>query len=471
MKNRNFFRRIGRRLKPLLEKSLQPSPLGMRLIYRTLKFNHGLRQWLTKYFTSAGLGMLGALFVFGLIGLDVKRSVSYQVFVFLLVLLAVSVVFACCIRYRISATRRLPRFGSVDVPLRYQIILHNHRSTKQKGFILSESFSARFPSLSEFRKVMRAKDGRGAWSRLLARRSWAFASEIVLPPLAANSQTEVAAELVPLRRGLLSFNKLTLACPDPLGLVNRCATLAVPQKVLILPKRYQLPEIQLPGSRRYQSDGLSLATSVGDSEEFRALREYRPGDSPRKIHWKSWAKIGKPIIKEDQTEYSVRHALILDTFQAEDYSEVMEEAVAIAASFACQLRAGGQAPDSLLDMLFMDDQSHCFTAGRGLGQTESLLALLASAVPCQDRSFETLLPVVRSRLSLLSGCICIFLDWDSDRQKLIEQLQSANIPTLGLIIAREEGLAVPLDRSCLQNSQSSLYVLQLNRIQEGLLAL
>jgi len=187
----------------------------------------------------------------------------------------------------------------------------------------------------------------------------------------------------------------------------------------------------------------------------------------RKIHWKSWAKTGKPIIKEEQSEYSVRHALILDTFQSGDYSEVMEEAVAIAASLACTI----QTQESLLDMVFVNDQAHCFTVGRGLGQTERLLELLASVVPCQDRSFSTLLPVVRSRLSMLSGCVCILLGWDRDRQDLIEQLQKANIPTLALIVAPAAGLSAPIDRSCLRNRQSSIRVLHVGRIQQDLWSL
>lgn len=95
---------------------------------------------------------------------------------------------------------------------------------------------------------------------------------------------------------------------------NRCISVPLPASVLILPKRYAITPIALPGNRSYQSDGVALASSVGDSEEFRALRDYRPGDSPRKIHWKSWAKVGKPIFKEEQDEFFVRHALILDTF-------------------------------------------------------------------------------------------------------------------------------------------------------------
>ena len=438
-----------------------------RAIYQLLRFNHALRQWLTQSLTPSGLSILGAVFVFGLIGLDVRRSLSYQIFAFLLALLIVAIALSQFTRYQLSAVRHLPRFGTVEVPLKYRIVLHNHTKKRITSLRLSESFDNTFPTFSSFRKITwhqtKAK-WQSEWFALLARQQRAFSAAADLPPLAANSQTEVTAELIPLRRGPLKFNKLTVACPEPLGLVNRTVTFALPQTVLILPKRYQLPRLELPGARCYQSDGLALASSVGDSEEFRALRDYRPGDSPRKIHWKSWAKIGKPIIKEEQSEHSVRHALVLDTFQSEAYSEVMEEAIALAASFACTV----QTQESLLDMVFVSDQAHCFTAGRGLGQSERLLELLASVAPCQDRDFPSLLPVVRSRLSLLSGCICICLTWDSDRQALIEQLQAANIPTLALVVAPSAGLSEPIDRSCLQNAQSSIHVLHLGKIQQEL---
>ena len=109
--------------------------------------------------------------------------------------------------------------------------------------------------------------------------------------------------------------------------------------------------------------------------------------------------------------------------------------------------------------------------GQGQGQTQHLLELLAAVVPCQDRPFESLQTVVRSRLSLLSGCICVLLDWDRDRKALVEQLQAANIPTLVLIVTPAAGLTDTPDKSCLKNAQSRLHILTLGQIQEGLLAL
>ena len=73
---------------------------------------------------------------------------------------------------------------------------------------------------------------------------------------------------------------------------HRYSTYPSKQSVLILPKRYELPPIQLGGASQYQPGGISLASSVGESEEFLSVREYRRGDPLRHIHWKSTSRTG-----------------------------------------------------------------------------------------------------------------------------------------------------------------------------------
>ncbi|PZD73458.1 hypothetical protein C1752_01916 [Acaryochloris thomasi RCC1774] len=439
-----------------------------RFFYRLLRFNYTARQWLTRRFSRAGLGVLIGLIVCAIIGMDTNQSLSYQVYTLLMALLTVAIVATLFSRYRFSATRTLPRFGTIGTPLKYRLVLRNRTRKQQRGWKLLDSVADSFPSLKEYQRIAHRRVNwrvrRRQWLMLLTQRQQAIAAAVELPPLPANRDVEVMGEVMPLRRGLLRFKAVTVACPDPLGLFNACVTQALPQSVLILPKRYQLPTIQLPGARRYQSGGLALASSVGDSEEFRGLREYRPGDPPRKIHWKSWAKVDKPIVKEEQEEYFVRHALILDTFQSETYSELLEEGVAIASSLACEI----QTQESLLDLMFVGLEAHRFTVGRGLGQTERMLELLASVVPCQDQPFESMMPAIQSRLALLSGCICILLAWDEARQALVEQLQRCGIPTLILVITDQQGLPNTPDLERFQNSQSSLHVLKLGQIQQGL---
>ena len=438
-----------------------------RLIYRILRFNHYLRQWIFTQFTPSGLGLLCAVFACGLIGLDIKRSVSYQLFTFLVALLLVSALLLPFSRPHLSVSRSLPRFGTVGLPLTYRIRIHNPKHKRIDSLKLFERFSQTFPTFSEFQRVFSQKREfqRRAWFSLLARKQWAFVPPQTLPVLAASGETEVTGEVIPLRRGTLRFQKVVIACPEPLGLMNRRLKLSLPQSVLILPKRYQLPNIELPGTQSDHTQGLAIAHSKGQSQEFRALRDYRPGDSPRTIHWKSWAKTGRPIVKEEQNEHAVRHALILDTFHKEAYSEALEEAIAIAASLAFTF----QTQQSHLDLVITGDRAHRFPAERT--HTEPLLELLASTQPTTNKPFNSLLSALPQNLASIEGCICILLDWDKQRQQLIEQLQMSNISTLALVIETTDKLSEPVDRSCLRDRNSRIEVLDINNIQEALLKL
>jgi uncharacterized protein (DUF58 family) len=183
-----------------------------------------------------------------------------------------------------------------------------------------------------------------------------------LPALPPSGEAEVSFEITPLRRGHLRFRGITIARPDPLGLVQALKSIELSQSLLILPKRYPMAEIRMAGTRKYQPGGVALASTVGDSEEFVSLRDYRSGDPMRRIHWKSYARVGRPVVKEYLDEFFVRHALVLDTFTTHLGDPVFEEAVSVAASIAISM----QTQESLLDMMFVWPEAYCFTAGRGL---------------------------------------------------------------------------------------------------------
>ena len=223
--------------------------------------------------------------------------------------------------------------------------------------------------------------------------------------------------------------------------------------------------VKLPGIRRYQSGGVALASSVGDSDEFVSLRDYRPGDPLRKIHWKSWAKIGRPVVKEFQDEFFVRHALILDTFQKGGDPLILEGAVSIAASLACQI----QTQESLLDLMFVGTEAYCFTAGRGLAGTDKLLEVLAGVGVCRDKKFEYLIPVVVNRAAELSSCICILLAWDEERKTLVEHLRSLDISTLVLVITDTDGNRRDLDPGPMSDRLHFFHMLGIQNLQQELM--
>jgi uncharacterized protein (DUF58 family) len=434
-----------------------------RLLFRAFRWTWVVQQWLSRRFTWPGYLVLGGVLAASVVGLDTNRTLAYQVFAFLLVLLTAALLASVTFRGVFTVRRALPRFGTAGEPLAYRLHVRNDGAAAQEGLSLFEDTEDPRPTLPEFLAAREPGEerrnwfdrtvGYPRWTWLIERRRGARLPERPVPAILPGGEVEVRMEAWPARRGRLRLVGVTLARPDPFGLFRAFIRVPAPQSLVVLPRRYPVPDLDLPGTRKYQQGGVALAASVGDSEEFASLRDYRPGDPLRRIHWRSWARAGKPIVKEYQDEFFVRHALVLDTFGAP--GERFEEAVSVAASFAVAIPT----QDSLLDLMFVGPQAYCFTAGRGLAHADRMLEVLAGVEPCAGKPFSALRSAVLERYGELSGAICVLLDWDAERRAFVDALRGAGVPTLALVITpdgRRTDLPVDVHR------------LQVGRIAEGL---
>ncbi len=341
--------------------------LIFKLVYWLYQASAWARRWLARRFTRTGLALVSALAVLGIMAPDTDNNVAYQAFALLFCLLVLAWAFTLSFRAPCSARRVLPRFATAGQPFSYPVVVSNAGSRSQTGLALLENVAGTEPSFDEWLAVQSAEEARMRSFRFSSRgRATPFraalAVEAQVPVVPARGETEARMKITTFRRGVLRLDGLILARPDPLGLCRAANRLALPQTVLVLPHRYPLPRIALPGTMKYHEGGVALAANVGQSDEFVSLRDYRRGDPPRHIHWRSWARTGKPVVKEFEDEFFVRHALALDTFTDHPHSELFEEAVSVAASFACTVLT----QESLLDLLFVGPESYCLTAGRGL---------------------------------------------------------------------------------------------------------
>lgn len=429
------------------------------------RWSSAVRYWSLRRFTMAGLCVAYGWVVAGAVGVDIENRVTYQSFALLFALLVFSIASSFFFKGKFSATRSLPRFGTAGQPLYYQVQVRNLTPRPQLGLTLLDNLADPRPTFAHWIAFKIAENRHVRPFRVSRNRprspfQVATVKAAPIPPLPAHGEASVTMELFPVRRGLIHFSGVTVACADPLGLFRSFKRFALPQTVLILPKRYPLPPIELPGQVRYQEGGVSLASNIGRSEEFVSLRDYRKGDPLRHIHWRSWAKTGKPIVKEFEDEFFVRHALVLDTFTDEPTSDLLEEAVSVAASFACTVLT----QESLLDLLFVGNKSYCFTAGRGLGTADQMLQILAAARNCADKPFAALEHLVLGHLNQVSSCICVFQKWDADRRQFVEKLKSINVPVLALVIVPPGSSLPAAERSALVQP----HLLETGRIAEGL---
>jgi hypothetical protein len=411
---------------------------------------------------------MGALILSALLAPDTDNNVTYQALPLLLFLLVVAVCWSRWFRARFAVTRLLPRFGTAGCRLNYRIMVKNLSSKTHSGLTLLENLADPRPSFEDFVARERAEQKalrsfRFSDSQRAIPIRLATVKEASVPPAAPNEEVEARVELTPLRRGVLRFAGVTLARPDPLGLVRAVTTVPLPQTMLILPRHYSLPALALPGTAKYQEGGVALAARVGQSEEYVALRDYRHGDPLRHIHWRSWARVGRPVVKEFEDEFFVRHALVLDTFSSPPHSAVFEEAVSVAASFACALPT----QESLLDLLFVGPQSYCFTAGRGVAHVEQMLEVLASVGACTDQPFRALEHLVLSHIEVVSGCICVLVAWDEERRGFIGKLKALGAPVRVLVIV-PPGEGQSLEPGPLGDEPERFSVLEIGQVEAGL---
>ncbi len=411
-----------------------------KLLWLSFGFTFTVKSRIRRKFTDAGLFVLIISFVSAVFGINTDISLHYQIFTFSLSLLLFAWVLSRGFRPQIELKRILPEFTTVNETAFYQVQIKNISPKPLRGLIFLEQLPDPRPDFHSFINTQEPWDASPnrfdrfftypRWQWLIAKNRMARVHEHKIPDLAVGEQVEINIELTPLRRGNIRFADFLLIKPDPFGLVKAYKRFKLEQSVISLPKRYPLPAVSLPGNQRYQSGGVSQAGSVGEAEEFVSLRDYRPEDSPRRLHWKAWAKTGKPIVKEYQQEYFVRHALVLDTFSKNYFDPSFEQAVSVAASFVCSV----QTQESLLDLIFVGDQAYRFTAGQGLLHTNRMLEILASVSTCPNKDFDYLGHQILSHSSQLSGCICVFLDWDDKRRSMIDQLNSLGIHTRVFVI-------------------------------------
>ena len=123
-----------------------------------------------------------------------------------------------------------------------------------------------------------------------------------IPSLGAYARYYLQSRIFPLHRGYLELAKLELRGSYPFGLVQKRIWAEQKEKVLVLPKL----GLSRPGSLESFIAKLSVLDDTGNvaqfhplaQEEFHGLRVYRPGDSPRAIHWRTSARRGELMVRE-----------------------------------------------------------------------------------------------------------------------------------------------------------------------------
>jgi len=283
-----------------------------------------------------------------------------------------------------------------------------------------------------------------------------------LPELGPQGAASVEVELLPERRGFIRFGRMRVLRPDPLGLFNAETRAGESERLLVLPRRYPVSWRAWSGGARDRLGGTRESASIGGSQEYAASREYRPGDPLRLIHWRSWARLGIPVVKEFHDQCFVRQALVLDTaLPIHAGLGRFEEAVSVAASFA----AGAPSEQGVVELLFVGADAYCVGAGPGVGSNAVMLEALACAEPAAAERFAMLASVVLGHAADLSACVLVLLAWDPPRRALVAGLRSLGVALLVLVVSEGD---VATEDPALRGEGHRLQVLRCGHIGSDL---
>jgi len=125
-------------------------------------------------------------------------------------------------------------------------------------------------------------------------------------------QERVKYNLAVRRRGLYRFGDSVIETAFPMGFFNSAVMRRAPTRLVVYPRLGELDtaffkelEVSLEFLRR--------ARPSRAEEDFRGLREYRQGDNPKWIHWRSSARLEATLVKEFEEPQARRVLLLLDT--------------------------------------------------------------------------------------------------------------------------------------------------------------
>jgi uncharacterized protein (DUF58 family) len=164
------------------------------------------------------------------------------------------------------------------------------------------------------------------------------AARFVLPPLSPGETADAAYRLPTSHRGPFGIGPLAVAASDPFGFARRMWTLTSLSEVLVCPRVHDILAPRQAGGQLVASVETAHARAqAADGEDFLTLREYEVGDDLRRVHWRSTARVGDLMIRQDEAQWRARAIVVLDTRPGAHDARSFETAVEGTASIVDRL--------------------------------------------------------------------------------------------------------------------------------------
>jgi len=368
-------------------------------------------RWMWRFrLTAAGKVMLAGIMLSGMTCWVTLSVPIYHVFCSLVALYLASSLFALLLHRKVTVRSEMPdrAVAGHDVTAVFHFTNHSRRSAYDLG-----------AGFFDLPACVTQADGQD-----------------MLPRLAAGESARLEVHLNPIRRGLHALGDAYAYSSFPFHFSRNWPRRCPGGSLLVLPDFHPIADVALPVGSRHQPGGIALTSNVGESPEYIGSREYRPGDSTRRIDFRSWARLAQPVVREYQEEYYCRVGLVLDTFVPGRRKpppggfDDLEAAVSLTAAAADALSRG----EYIIDLFAAGPELHVFRAGRHTAHFENILEILACVEPCRKNAFEVVSPALADELENISAVVFVLLDWDASRRGLVRAAAEAGCSARVLIV-------------------------------------
>ena len=254
--------------------------------------------------------------------------------------------------------------------------------------------------------------------------------------LGPGQSVEWPCTVVPQRRGRHRLDGPVCRSAFPFNLAHIGRAFSFTQTVLVLPAFYDLDPQTLGPWVGLHGDGPRLLGGTGTYPEYLGNRPYLPGDPPRRIDARAWARLSVPAVREFQETGEPRVGLFLDTCPAKkgntESAHDFEAAVSLCASVAHSMRRS-----CAIEWFAAGEEIHTLTAVPQGERSDRVHEILAEVGPAESRAAETSAEAMAERFAAVSAAVFVLSSWDMQQRQWAEWARQAGCHTTVLVVARQ----------------------------------
>lgn len=236
------------------------------------------------------------------------------------------------------------------------------------------------------------------------------------------------------KRGLYKIGPLSVTYSEPLGIFSSTRRYGLYSELLVYPKMFEIRQFPALVKGIVPWFGIDTSRISGDEHEFFGVREYRPGDPIKRIHWPSTARLGSLIVKEFERCAVFKATIIIDLMEEHNIGSgketTLEYAVKIAASIARYLLEKG----SLVQMIAYGEKIQILPFNKGEAHLYDILGLLAAAEAEGSTPMTGVLAEASALITMRSTLILIMPDIEIEALAQAAKLRAKDVSVIPFIL-------------------------------------